>query len=404
MSAITFGRWGVDVSNERGATKVTRTGSRSWQFDLVVQGTTLENWRAHARQLAQLPECGVVPAAWVTEPWVDGFYEIEGVSYDLEPNLRHANAFEASIEARQVPWPRTPLIEMRTTGGDRSLTPGGVTPDPFVAIPSSHTALYLDTATASAYDRTGAGGTVRVITTGTDYSGNHLYHVAPADFYDMSPSATVDGVAVVSFADTDDYTAWSLDNGLIKAEPGTGTALLSCTIPNSGLTGWGTPFAVNVGYYDGSGFVLMDPDEVVGVQAWADGGQWAGVKILAVLEGGLCTVDLVMRRGSVLCDVTVEGKRSLRYGLSAPSGTWGTGASAQIYTAQDGHSKLLMSEGTAAAVDRRVYATTATTSARLAVGYSQAAGSAVSPNTLTEIRNQFFAAQTINERIIGAQM
>jgi len=198
VSAFNFGRFGLDVDNERGVTRLNQSGDES-SFDLVVKGVDRDAWRALAQQVTAL--AGVQPVAWTTEPWVDGWYEVRSVRCDLEVDLRHSQAFRAQINARRLPHHQALDIEATLTGAARTNTPGGVTANYYYCVPNDATTLNYGHGSLTTDTRTGPGGTARVIG-GTALSGRYVrWTCTPGDYFAMAPKVQFDGVTVIGRRD-----------------------------------------------------------------------------------------------------------------------------------------------------------------------------------------------------------
>jgi hypothetical protein len=406
VSAFNFGRFGLDVDNERGVTRLNQSGDES-SFDLVVKGVDRDAWRALAQQVTAL--AGVQPVAWTTEPWVDGWYEVRSVRCDLEVDLRHSQAFRAQINARRLPHHQALDIEATLTGAARTNTPGGVTANYYYCVPNDATTLNYGHGSLTTDTRTGPGGTARVIG-GTALSGRYVrWTCTPGDYFAMAPKVQFDGVTVIGRRATTDPLSASIDNGLIKVGAVTGANTLRFTAPASTNANWGTPVAVDLGVWDGiSVLTPMDPDSFTDARVVRESAESCVLRWRWYSAGVVRFVDVALRRGSPVAEILISqesGYTGQQFGIAQASCTTVHSTRSLRSSTYEGNFLLTLSDPTTTqdSAAGLQYASSAADQYRCGVGVVIEGGSAPTINAEGRLRDFFFGGQMVLEQLAGVR-
>lgn len=406
MSAFTIGRFGLDVDNERGVQRVAQSGNET-TFELAVKGVDRDAWRALTQQITGL--AGLQPIAWTTEPWVDGWYLVRSVRCDLDPDLRHSQAFRAQIAVERLPHHQALEVEAVLTGTERTNAPGGVTGDYYYCVPNEATRLNYGHGSLTTSTRVGPGGTARVIG-GSALSGRFVrWAIAPGDFLNMAPKVTFDGVTVIGRRATTDPLSAAIDNGLVKIEMVTGSNTLRFTAPASTNANWGTPVAVDLGYWDGvSALTVMDPDNFTDARVVRESAEVCVLRWTWYLAGIVRFVDVSLRRGSPVAEITISqesGYTGAKFGIIQSSCTTSHSTRTLTSSTYEGNKLITFSDPTTTqdSASGLQYASSAADQYRCGVGVIIDGGSAPVINDSGSLRDFFFGAQMVEEQIAGVR-
>ncbi len=307
-----------------------------------------------------------------------------------------------SLGIEPVPHRRTAMVETTLFGADSDATPGGVTPTPWFAIPSS-AAGYDPGVSVTTHTRLGVGTSVTYMEGAGLYDARLLYQSSAEDCLDAGVTISFDGAQVVGRQDSLD-ASWEISNGLLKIGEGSGSSLLALTPPNGALTGWAGQTLIGVGYWDGvSAITTMAASEIVARQVIVDTPALCIVRLVRAVQSILQTIDVSLRRGSRLVEVVCSSRTPFQFGLQAAAGTWANGSTPTITSAITTEcSALLVGESsTRDASIRAVYSTAAVSTRRLGIGIAGRGALDVAPNQNDDLRDQFFASLGVSERFAG---
>jgi hypothetical protein len=350
-----------------------------------------------------------VPVVWDVDPFISGYYTVESLRVSTVPASYTAGHFPFTARLRRV---SLGALDATLRGNVRYNLGAGLTQvsaaesTPWHAVPGSVDG-YSDTSTR--YTRTGPNGTVefRVPAAQAFYDARVAYSLDPADYYSMSARVELDNEIVVG-GNVGQFAAnWRVGNGLVEMSLGS-TGLLSFRAPRGASPNlWDGSTEFRLGYYSGGTFVELDATNVIAVEPLVNGPEYVAVRLVVKYAPSgsttaRATVDVGLRRGSYVVDVSVSGdSRQWAIGsdastvcdvLDAGSGTDPVGIRRQ---ANDGFANrwfvLTSLPYTAVLATGYLYALVASTSRDFAIGVEPGGTGAVSPNTGAELANQWFA-------------
>lgn len=402
----------VDLDCHNAYQSSGQTGTR---IEGLSVASSLDEARAHAQQLLGLVG-NVEPIVSDEEPTLTGFHRIESLDVTRAPGVWDQRfAFTWSATTSPVRHSQAPGFAMISTQPDRNGTPGGVTPTPWVAVPSTRLGWDLgDDGIVYSYTRTGPGGSV-LYQYSTTYlaDGRPRGQIDPANWYDMSPTLTVGGHVVTgyqipSLGNLDDVT---LDNGLIKiAASATASTLFDFYAPDVlGDGEWNDPQAIQIGYDDGS--TWRPQKTIVGIQALRNDAEEVAARFRLRVKHPLNAlywenlVDVRLRRGGLYAEIHVVSGRAGKLGLYVPGIGGGAatafGSNEGFYATSDdadGNRTVVASPDTLYTSDLTNGLARLNSTGRRAIfglGTNLDGASAGLPNRATDLRDQFFASGAV---------
>lgn len=390
-----------------GMAKVSRTRQR-YAIDGDYQGASVA---AAVQMRENLPwlEGTIQPVTWSEDSTLDGFYRIVSVQVEHNETTLSTGWFGWSMDLEPLPHHRALEVEATCRGTERTAAPAGVTGDYYYCVPSSATSLNYGHGSLTTDTRTGPGGTARVIG-GAALSGRFVrWTSAPDDFYDMSPAVTFSGVTVVGLQSTRSPLTVALSNGLVKVEMVTGASTLQFTAPASTNANWGTPVAVDLGWWDGvSALTVMDPDAFTSARVLRETAEVCVVRWSWYSAGVVRHVDVSLRRGSPVAEIVISqesGYTAEKFGITQASCTTVHSSRTLRTTTYEGNYLITFSGDTTTQVAASgiQYLTTAADQYRCGIGVVIEGGSAPTINAEGSLRDFFFGAQMILERFSGVR-
>jgi hypothetical protein len=415
---ITIGRFscaqGVSTWEHSDGQKVSMSGD--WVPSSVAEG---QAWRQQVLGLLTPPK--VVPVTDTDDTTRDGYYRVLSGSVTPWQSFLLTGAVGWQLELERLRQSTTSLHEEELTGAARTTALTGYTATPWHCYHDGYRGYHLASGTAltttggrSGIDHDGSGGALGFASASAMYDDVAQWRIEIADHYSMSAQLEYGGYAVTGQMEGA-WADWRLSGGLWRLGPGTTSTFLRTHLSS----GWGTPFGVNFGYYDGGWVALYPGDanqtEIDGVFCLRESAEWCTLQIPITFYDGskqcAVTLDVSCRRGDWVTHISVQGSTSKKWGLalSSASASTAVGGAGQEVGVQknaandNGYALLLASTtNTRDTGNGRCYITTAATTAHLGIGTEKTSSS--SPNTTTDILNQFLAAQATRESIAGTQL
>lgn len=414
---ITIGRFGTDPT-VRNPSQITRSGDKV-QVSGWVQATTKAAMNALIQQLNGLmgPDEPTVPLTYSYDSTWDGYYTVNSVSHDLDPNHEKTFKFKYTVDLTRLS--SYPVVEMVVYGGDRTGNPG-ITEVPWHAVPSTWNGYDYGAITAIGVNRAlTASVNMKVYEQAAFLNATATAGAAPADAYT--------GAATIK-AGTTLYTVhgrqiqntpsdWELSNGLIRvtASTGAGNHWVYAT-RNAGGTAWATDYGMTLGFESGGNYTVLpygvtprsvtvirnSPEECVLRLAY----QPESANSVAI------SVDLGLRRGARHCTVTLRTHNNQLWGLGFETAAAGGYSNVSAFAVSiretsnnaDGNRNFVGITDSSPTRDTTngtiLMSTTAGGSMDGFFGCSPAGGSAASPDGANEIEAEYYAAVTEKQRIV----
>lgn len=432
MSTLYIGRLGLDVAQDT-FTKFDHSGetvSAAGQFI----GTSLNQLQGLRQQLLGM-RGRVEPVYWSEDDWAGGYYLIKDCSVTLKPvSLVTFDAdFSVTLE-RAVRGFQLPCIETYTFGGPRlgySNNPTSWVGQPSAAtgqVFTGNTGLGSNAALRIGPGPLGTSGGVKTFvatasTSGQLFNSINQYTVAPANYYDFAATVKMDGRVVVgdqvpTIGNTAD---WELNNGLLKVTPGsTGMFKVQGPVYPAG-TSWAAGVEFSPEFYSGGLWAPIGrgttPPTIDSVSVMVNTAEMVSVRLVstALFPSEMRDyVDLTLRRGAYHVEIATSSYLAIPWGLAPHSKTWATTSTQILWENSDN------ADGNRYAMFSNLSLVAAAATGDLdgggggigASGTSKTYGqfgvgvvfggnaSSTSPNTATEVRNQYFAAMTESTRFV----
>jgi hypothetical protein len=350
----------------------------------------------------------IQPVVWDEDTTKTGFYRVTGVSVETTEVSLSSGHYRWGVGLEPIPHHRAAEIEASCRGADRTNKPA-TTPIPWYAIPPGYVAVNHATGSITTANRTGPGGTAFAMFGTGFYSRFARWTIPASSFLTMAPRVQFSGVTVVGRQSTLSPLTVTLDNGIVRVAMATGSNTLTVTLPGSTPANWGTPFAVDLGWFDGiSTFTVLDPDAFYAARVTRDDAQVCSVRWSWYNAGFIVHVDVSLRRGSAFAEIVMsqEGAYTDRqFGIQESTCNTSSNIRALRSGATEGNYRWLACDPPATQDTGLglMYATTGADQVRLGVGAVLGGASAASNNAAADLRDQFFAAQQITERFSGVR-
>ena len=413
---ITIGRFGTDPT-VRNPSQITRAGDKV-QVSGWVQATTKAAMNALIQQLNGLmgPDEPTVPLTYSYDSTWDGYYTVNGVSHDLDPNWERTFKFKYTVDLTRLS--SYPVVEMIVYGADRTGNPG-ITETPWHAVPSTWTGYDFGAAAAAT---TGP----RALTASTSMSVFHYAAFLSATAVaGATPAQAYTGAATLKTGSTL-YTVhgrnivntpsnWELSNGLLKVTSTTaaGNHWTVATM-NAGGTAWATAHGMTFGL-DSGGYTVLpygvtprsvtvlrnSPEEVV-IRLAYQTYTTANMNV---------TVDLGLRRGARHCTVSLRTFNPQYWGLGYQTAAAGGYSNVSAFAVSiretsnnaDGNRNFMGITDSSPTRDLTngtiMCSGSLTGSMDGFFGCSPAGGSAATPDGANEIEAEYYAAVSEKQRI-----
>lgn len=374
----------------------------------------------HVRQRENLANLvgRVEPVTSTDDPTIDGFYRVDAVSVGSVPASLSSGFFPVTLDLTALPHKRTAVVEISTSGADRTGTP--VTAQPWLAVPGSATAWSDGNSyTRPMVDPDDPGATAATVSFRTSTSSPDYYDdfsqvvLAPASRYASAPRVEFDGIQIHGRQDQDDFADVVVTNGGLRISKGT-SALFSVEVVDlsgSSPYDWGTAFEVGPGYHDtvGTSWTSFDPDDVVGIQVLAESSDFVAIRAIASYAiAPLATFDLYLRRGAwygELVTTTSDLDSSYRLGMYLENTSTTLTGNYSIRTATIEGARYFVGMGvdsTVALADDAIYTDSHATKVRSYFGFGDPSGT--SDDTPADVQAQAWTGQVIRETIAAVRV
>lgn len=420
--SLTIGRVDVDDTYE-----CNWDGDRRVSLSGEIIGSSLAEAKAMRQQFLGLADVArgetVIPVTWSEDSELDGFYRLASTPKVTSVQTSLVTfTFEWSLELERVDGGfQLPAAESYVVGGERTGIGGSVTETYWHAVPSDfRTYDYAASAISASFERTGPGGSAKVLR-GNQYSGTYVrWRLKPADWYDVACTIKVGGYEVVGSAipATANITDWEIGNGLIKATDAGSSTTNTFQVVGAASTAsnWSAvDTAYTVGRDSGAGWVALAADKIKGIevirnQPWCCVLRlWLGFS-LYTNDGNDLAIDLRIRRGSYIIEGVIASNgtpASHKWGIERTGGsthliptdvggiTNGGGLRPDADDA-DGNRWCLMtgtSTGSSTWATGRMIASSVTAAMDFGLAYERAGASSADPNRAADLRDQYFATQ-----------
>ena len=413
---ITIGRFGTDPT-VRNPSQITRAGDKV-QVSGWVQATTKAAMNALIQQLNGLmgPDEPTVPLTYSYDSTWDGYYTVNGVSHDLDPNWERTFKFKYTVDLTRLS--SYPVVEMIVYGADRTGNPG-ITETPWHAVPSTWRGYDYGATTAIA---TGP----RALTASTSMSVYHqASYLSATATAGAAPAEAYTGAATIKAGATL-YTVhgrqientpsdWELSNGLIRvtASTGAGNHWVYAT-RNAGGTAWATDFGMTLGLDSGGYTVLPYGVTPRSVTILRNSPEECVIRLAYQPESAnsaAVAVDLGLRRGARHCSVTLRTHNDQAWGLGFQTAAAGGYSNVSAFAVSiretsnnaDGNRcfvGITDSSPTRDLTNGTILMSGAGVTMDGFFGCAPAGGSAATPDGANEIEAEYYAAVTEKQRIV----
>ncbi len=437
--SVQFGRCGIDVALDEASSLSIgrRVGSSSAGRVAGEDDVTLSGWILTATQsdafAARQQMLGHMDNQWEPQiPFLSGVdvdasgylvpvsadvSSVLGVSYQGSGKY----GFQYRVTGQRTAASSMPRLQARLSGALR---------------PNAHSAVLADTTPWHGYASSalgyafGARGDTAATRVGPGGTWNHLYSAQayqdgfatwtspPASYYDMaayfsagSPLRTVVGR---QFDAATNRVLWEIGNGLFKIGPGSGTGLLTFTMPVAATPSvWGTPIVLDVGWWGGAWFRFGTPS-ITNVSVVYNAPELCIVRLtVTTLLAGVSSfyvVDIAVRRGDRGAVVTVKAPVNRKWGMGFNATTGcsqtlihGNGTGIRV-TADDGdHNRMHIFTSAANTVDLvngRCYNFAGTGQQTFYVVGEVGGSTSAVQDTSTTLQSNFFVAQNESQRVV----
>jgi hypothetical protein len=265
-----------------------------------------------------------VPVAWDGGPsWIPGFYRVLGATSDGARGLAPQGVYEFTLELERVKGFAAPLFESVLLGAERL----GVTtdPQPFHALPADVKGYETGVLTPDTATRVSETGDVVVFTDDTEslFDARPQYFVPPTAWYAGAVTLTVGGALVVGRQVSNSPGSWILSNGIIRLVGLEGGGWTTQVWDGSDWSTGGDWFP---GRREGTGpsatwhpldaphtlTVMRNTPQSVAIRLTLDAASVVSGSQFAV------TVDVELRRGSLIADVYIASRGSYNWGFLTP--------------------------------------------------------------------------------------
>lgn len=268
----------------------------------------------------------VVPLTWPDgPPDVEGFYRVTGGRVDGVGNYMSNGRAGFDLQLTRVSGFAAPMFEDRVIGGPREGIVAGVTPQAFMALPSSVMGYEIGASlTPNFYSRPSHTGDLTVFVDGANtlFDSTPAFFLAPEDWYDGSSQLQVSGELIVGRQVRNRPLEWEVDNGLIA---------LSGTAGGIVVQRWASGVRADertIRFYRridaGSMNELQDPHTITVLR---NSPEEVSVRLTydadSVIPGARFSVavDISVRRGSKVAAISLKARGSYRWGVQVLS--WG---------------------------------------------------------------------------------
>lgn len=350
----------------------------------------------------------IQPVVWSEDTTKSGFYRVTGVTTEDTETFLSTGFFRWTADLEPIPHHRAAEIEASCRGANRTNSPGGgVTPNPWYAVPGDALAVNYGTGSIVTDTRVGPGGTASIMTGSGFYDRYARWTCAAADYLDMAPKVQFAGTTVVGRQSTLSPFDVTIDNGLVRIGQATGSNSFQGTFPAATASSWGTSFGWDVGWWDGvSAVTVLDPDAFYASRVTRNDAQVCSVRWSWELSGLIAHVDISLRRGAVVAEVVCSQESAYtdrQWAIQqASTTTVHTSRSNRSSTIEDNY-YFTLSDQACTKDAGALYINTGADQARFGMGVILEGGSSTSENDTASVRDQFFAAQQITERFSGVR-
>jgi hypothetical protein len=250
---------------------------------------------------------------------------------------------------------------------------------------------------------------VLVMTGAGFYDRYARWTIAAGDFLTMAPKVQFGGVTVVGRQSTLDPSEVTLDNGIIKIGQTAGTHTFQVTLPGATSSDWGTPWSLDLGYWNGLSFTTFGGSGFYAARVTRDDPQICSVRWSHYSAGAIIHIDVSLRRGAAHAEMVISQESAYTDG---PFGIWQPACQTVVKTdralrsgaIEDNYRMILCdTEGTSDAAAGMIYSASNVDQLRVGVGVALEGGSATSENVHGVIKEQFYAGQMITERFSGVR-
>lgn len=413
-----IGRLGLDVAQDTFDT-FDMSGQKVAVSGQLI-GTSLNQLQGLRQNLLGM-EGNIEPVYWSEDAWAGGYYRVTSTSVKLHKiSLVTFDAtFSATLE--RIGGTQLPTIETFSFGAPRVGYANN--PTSWVAQPSAAIGQSFSGNTGQgSQNRTGPGPlgvscTLKTFVSAAStsaylFNSTNKYTILPANYYDGAPTLKVDGRVIVGDAvpSVGNTADWEINNGLVKVVPGA-TGMISVTVPvYAANTTWATAMEFSPQFYSGGAWASIGqgttPPTIDSVAVTVNTAECVSVRLTstALFPSAMRDyIDLTLRRGSRVLEVGTSSLLTVPWGILAHSGTWATTSTQIMYESADngdGNRYMLTGNLALSTANKRIGdSAQSLTYAQFGIGaVVGGTASAASPDTATEIRNQYFAAITESTR------
>lgn len=406
--SLRIGRVGIDT-----AASDPETWSESGDIT-TLSGNLFAGTLANAQTLRQqiLGYVGnewekTVPVVWSSDTTRTGFYRVQAAKVDTGPSMV-AGYVPFSMTLERVQGYAAPSMESILQGANRTNKPAGVTTKPWWAVTTAEQNLLGTIGGASSYGtRSAVGGVTMALWNLSSYSSVFVGQVLPANWYDGAATISAGGKVVVGRQVGPGHGAdWQIDNGVIKAVPGSGNFVdLYCWVSGA----WVGPTSFKIGYSPISTFtdlpaatsmvVLRNSPEEVSIRL--------ATQIGAIFSDSFY-VDLTLRRGSRFVSVHHSLGTQPGIGMAATTAMSHIDANlgGNVKTTNDGNgNRAVLLYATSGLTEDLVLGTMyrpGTSTFDGAIGIEVGGTGSTSSSTAVATRDQYHAAQSELSNIVAA--
>lgn len=239
-----------------------------------------------------------VAVTYVNDPDIDGFYTVQ--SANVEVDAKQASlingTFPFSVSLTELVNP----VFQSTLVGATIVNTNGITTtaSPYVAPPAGFETY---TPSRSYVDRASDAGTVQTF---YDVSPDDhpVWTCTPANFYKAAAKLTVNGYPITGLVVPETVTSWSLDNGIVRLQPSSGSDF-EIAIWSGSAFGTATTFTPKYNSSTLAGgtwvgpYVLRNDPETVTIRL---------LQARTANSQGRHTVDFTLRRGALIVSAVWE--------------------------------------------------------------------------------------------------
>lgn len=329
----------------------------------------------------------VLPVTFTDKPERNGYYAVKASSATITEQRTDLVTSDWKVSLDRIGSDAETDLQSRLTGAVR-LNDFSLTGERWHAPPIGHYGYYTGATNPTTMTRTGADGTITVYR-GVPANISPRWGCDPTSYLTGRVRLTTTGSQEVYGADVGlSPTGWALTNGLVNITPSA-----SATFDVQAYTGgawrsklWNTSIAgsgSSIAAWDKATLLRNDPEAVI-------------LRLTESLNPGRATLDLTLRRGSRFVEGYLQVGTAASLAAYRASLETNTSAAASGYVTAtandaDGNRFAVGSARTFTAHPNGGVIKNSATSMDFWIGVVAGGGSAVSGDTVTDLRNQYVA-------------